>query len=71
MAFPKINPTTTAAWKKLQARFEAEQHTTIAQHFDNEPERLQRFAHQWEDFYVDFSKNNNFKRDKNSISSGF
>ncbi len=58
MAFPKINPTTTAAWKKLQARFEAEQHTTIAQHFDNEPERLQRFAHQWEDFYVDFSKNN-------------
>ena len=57
MPLPKINPTTTAAWAQLQKQFEADKEKTILQHFDNETDRLEAFTMQWEDFYVDLSKN--------------
>ncbi|MGC6402817.1 MAG: glucose-6-phosphate isomerase [Flavobacteriaceae bacterium] len=57
MPLPKINPTTTAAWAQLQKQFEADKEKTILQHFDNETDRLEAFTLQWEDFYVDLSKN--------------
>jgi glucose-6-phosphate isomerase len=57
MPLPKINPTTTAAWAQLQIQFEADKEKTILQHFDNETDRLEAFTLQWEDFYVDLSKN--------------
>jgi len=57
MPLPKINPTTTAVWAQLQKQFEADKEKTILQHFDNETDRLEAFTLQWEDFYVDLSKN--------------
>jgi len=57
MPLPKINPTTAPAWKKLGLQFEAEKKVTIQQHFKNEPDRMDNFTIQWEDFYIDFSKN--------------
>jgi len=57
MPLPKINPTTAPAWKKLGLQFEADKKVTIQQHFKNEPDRMDNFTIQWEDFYIDFSKN--------------
>lgn len=57
MSLPKINPTQTDAWKKLQAHFEATQHTSISSLFETHPNRFNDFTIVWEDFIVDFSKN--------------
>ncbi|MBU2928079.1 glucose-6-phosphate isomerase [Winogradskyella psychrotolerans] len=57
MALKATNPTTTNAWKKLQAHFE----TIKAQHlktlFKSDTERANDLTVKWDDFYVDFSKN--------------
>ena len=57
MTLPKINPTTTSSWKKLQAHFQNEKNNRIQDHFQNDPNRFDQFSIQWEDFLVDFSKN--------------
>ena len=57
MTLPKINPTTTSSWKKLQAHFQNEKNNRIQDHFQNDPNRFEQFSIQWEDFLVDFSKN--------------
>lgn len=57
MTFPKINPTTTQAWKKLTAHFASEQNVSLQDYFDNDPERVADLSIHWEDFIVDFSKN--------------
>jgi glucose-6-phosphate isomerase len=67
MPLPKINPTTTAAWAQLQKQFEADKEKTILQHFDNETDRLEAFTLQWEDFYVDLSKNRLSQITKNTL----
>ena len=56
MTLPKINPTTTQSWKKLQEHFQAEK-TTAYKIFLKDPNRFDSFSIQWEDFLVDFSKN--------------
>ena len=57
MTLPKINPTSTSSWKKLQDHFQNEKNNRIQDHFQNDPNRFEQFSIQWEDFLVDFSKN--------------
>lgn len=51
------NPTQTKAWKKLQEHFEAVKDIKLKREFSENPGRADDFTLQWEDFYVDFSKN--------------
>ena len=62
MTFPSINPTTTAAWKKLQDHFVEEQQHTLQEYFRADPQRFAHFSIKWEDFLVDLSKNNLTKK---------
>ncbi len=55
--FPKINPTTTQAWKKLTTHFSDIQDSKMQEMFVDDPKRSESMAIQWNDFYVDYSKN--------------
>ena len=57
MALATINPTQTAAWKKLQAHFESLKNVQMQDLFANEPARAEHMHLQWNDFLVDYSKN--------------
>ena len=57
MALPSINPTTTNAWKKLQAHFEHVKDVQMKDLFAQDQQRANKFTIVWNDFYVDFSKN--------------
>lgn len=57
MALPTINPTTTEAWKKLQAHFEDVKELHMKDLFAKETNRANNFTVKWDDFYVDYSKN--------------
>ncbi|MGB1210794.1 MAG: glucose-6-phosphate isomerase [Lacinutrix venerupis] len=57
MALPSINPTTTDAWKALQNHFEKVKEIEIKDLFSKNKDRANNFTINWEDFYVDFSKN--------------
>ncbi|QXP60371.1 glucose-6-phosphate isomerase [Olleya sp. HaHaR_3_96] len=57
MALPSINPTSTKAWKKLEAHFEAVKGLEMKDLFDQDKTRANQMAISWEDFYVDYSKN--------------
>lgn len=57
MALPKINPTTTASWKKLSGHFNAIKDERLQDYFNTDEKRFDRYSIQWEDFLVDFSKN--------------
>jgi glucose-6-phosphate isomerase len=54
---PKINPTTTAAWKKLAAHHEAVSRLQMKNLFAEDPRRFERFSIRFNDILVDFSKN--------------
>nr|WP_315240734.1 glucose-6-phosphate isomerase [uncultured Flavobacterium sp.] len=58
MALNTTNPTGTEAWKKLQNHFNAIQNTTIQELFQKDDNRVAKFNLQWNDFLVDYSKNN-------------
>lgn len=58
MALNTTNPTGTEAWKKLQNHFNAIQNTTIQELFLQDDNRVAKFNLQWNDFLVDYSKNN-------------
>ena len=57
MALPSINPTTTKAWKKLEAHFENVKGLEMKDLFAQNNDRANQMAINWEDFYVDYSKN--------------
>ncbi|WP_223032533.1 glucose-6-phosphate isomerase [Hanstruepera marina] len=57
MSFPKINPTETLAWKNLQEHYYNIEHLHMKSLFANDVNRADKFTVQWEDFYVDYSKN--------------
>ena len=57
MALNSINPTQTKAWSKLAAHFETIKESQMKTWFKENPNRAEEFTIQWEDFYVDFSKN--------------
>jgi glucose-6-phosphate isomerase len=55
--FPKINPTTTTAWKALQEHFKEMKTVHMKDLFQKDPERFSRYAIQCGDIFFDFSKN--------------
>ena len=57
MALQSINPTQTKSWAKLKVHFEAVKDVHMKSWFANNPGRAEEFTINWEDFYVDFSKN--------------
>lgn len=58
MALNTTNPTGTEAWKNLKNHFDAIQQTTIQELFQKDIARAEKFNLQWNDFLVDYSKNN-------------
>ena len=58
MALNTTNPTGTEAWKNLQNHYNAIQATTIQELFQQDSARVEKFNLQWNDFLVDYSKNN-------------
>ncbi|SDS43495.1 glucose-6-phosphate isomerase [Gramella sp. MAR_2010_147] len=52
-----INPTTTKAWKELEDHYKKIKDEHMKDMFMNEEKRAEKFTIQWEDFYVDYSKN--------------
>ena len=57
MSFPKINPTDTIAWNKLAEHFGSFENTKMQDLFSKDPSRAERMVIEWQDFYVDYSKN--------------
>lgn len=57
MALNTINPTETAAWKKLQSHYDAMQNVTMQEMFQADASRTNKFNLQWNDFLIDYSKN--------------
>ena len=51
------NPTNTKAWEKLQAHFSEVNSLNLKEAFQKDPKRAEAFMMQWEDLYVDYSKN--------------
>ncbi|WMW77915.1 glucose-6-phosphate isomerase [Flavobacterium sp. 20NA77.7] len=58
MALAKINPTETTAWKKLNDHYAEQKKQSIKELFQNDSNRAAKFSIEWEDFFVDYSKNN-------------
>jgi glucose-6-phosphate isomerase len=58
MALSTTNPTGTEAWKNLQNHYNAIHETTIQELFQQDNARVEKFNLQWNDFLVDYSKNN-------------
>lgn len=56
--FPKIDPTSTTAWKKLTAHHRAMKKISLQQLFEKDKDRFHQFSLQTKDILVDFSKNN-------------
>ncbi len=54
---PKINPTTTDAWKKLQEHFTKQSQIHIKDHFSSDPNRFEKYSIKFEDILIDYSKN--------------
>jgi len=52
-----INPTTTDAWKKLEAHFEEFKGRHMRDMFATDAERFDKMHIEWKDLLVDFSKN--------------
>ncbi len=57
MSLPSINPTKTEAWKALEKHFQQIESQEMQQVFLENPNRAERFKIEWQDFYVDYSKN--------------
>ena len=55
--FPKINPTSTSAWRKLIKHKKAIQATQMKTLFAENPKRFEELSLQFEDILVDYSKN--------------
>ncbi|TAE12995.1 MAG: glucose-6-phosphate isomerase [Bacteroidetes bacterium] len=53
----RINPTTTEAWKRLQAHYATMQHTHLRDLFAQDAQRFEHFSLRLEDILLDFSKN--------------
>lgn len=58
MALQNTNPTETAAWQKLKTHFLSMQSNSIKEMFQNDTKRSEKFHIQWNDFLIDYSKNN-------------
>jgi glucose-6-phosphate isomerase len=54
---PKINPTTTDAWRKLEAYFSEIEFTHMKELFTSDPGRFEKYSVRFEEILVDYSKN--------------
>jgi hypothetical protein len=57
MSLNTLNPTQTAAWKKLQAHFDANKDLRMQDLFAEDAQRVEKFHLHWKDFLLDYSKN--------------
>jgi glucose-6-phosphate isomerase len=57
MALKNTNPTSTKAWQKLSDHFISLKNKHLRELFSQEDNRAKELTINWEDFYVDFSKN--------------
>ena len=55
--FPTVNPTTTKAWKELEAYFATFKGTQMKNLFASDTHRFGKYSVKFEDMLVDFSKN--------------
>src|SRR6187401_731922 len=55
--FPTHNPTTTAAWQKLELQFLTLQASHLRELFSEDPDRFSKLHAEFEDILVDYSKN--------------
>jgi glucose-6-phosphate isomerase len=53
----KPDVTTTAAWKALQAKYDASKDVHMKDQFGADPDRFNKFSMKFEDILYDFSKN--------------
>lgn len=53
---PKIDPTTTASWQRLQTHYEQIKDVPMTSWFAQDPDRFHRFSRRFQDILVDFSK---------------
>ena len=58
MALQNSNPTTTNSWQNLKNHFLNMENNSIKELFQNDSQRATKFHIQWNDFLVDYSKNN-------------
>jgi glucose-6-phosphate isomerase len=57
MALNTINPTETAAWKKLELHYKEMQKASMNEMFQSDNSRTEKFNLKWNDFLIDYSKN--------------
>ncbi len=57
MLLPSINPIKTEAWKALEKHFQVIKEQQMQDVFLEDPSRAERFKIEWQDFYLDYSKN--------------
>ena len=57
MSLPSINPTTTESWKQLSRHFQEMKGQKMQQFFSEDEDRAYRMKIEWQDFYLDYSKN--------------
>ena len=57
MSLKKIDPTKTKSWDNLNSHYKTIKSSSIIDFFKENPFRSDDFKIEWEDFYVDFSKN--------------
>ena len=57
MPLENTNPTQTAAWQQLQEHYNKTSELHLKQLFKEDPARAEKFSIEWEDFFLDFSKN--------------
>ncbi len=67
MSLPKINPTTTAAWKKLQELVHSNKNLTAKHLINTEQNRRENFSFKDGDIYIDFSKTSISQEIKNTL----
>lgn len=58
MSLLNINPTHTKVWQQLDNHFTKMKNNSIKEMFQNDEKRTEKFHIQWNDFLVDYSKNN-------------
>jgi len=55
--FPKINPSTTQAWKNLESHSAQMKEVQMKSLFAEDTARFEKYSHRFNDFLIDFSKN--------------
>jgi glucose-6-phosphate isomerase len=55
--FPRINPTTTAAWQQLQQQADSIRETHMRDLFTEDPDRFKKYSFCLDELMIDFSKN--------------